>query len=102
MSDLFRLMNRNIRGWQENKTATETQRHREVKNSKFKIRNSKQFQIPKTQNSKYKDLGNDQSFIVLNIRYSNFEFVSDFDIKISNFSFLSAPVAVKAWEQSWS
>jgi hypothetical protein len=55
-------------------------------NSKFEIRNPKQIQMTKAQNSKQEQqLGSSRERAVLGIRILDFEFVSNFDIRISDF-----------------
>ena len=54
-------------------------------NSNIEIRNSKQIQMTNIQNSKYGVRMNNRGVPVLNIYYSNFGFVSDFDIRTSDF-----------------
>jgi hypothetical protein len=55
-------------------------------NSKSEIRNPKQIQMTKAQNSKQEQqLGSSRERAVLDIRILDFEFVSNFDIRISDF-----------------
>jgi len=51
-----------------------------AENSKSEVRSSKQIRMIESQNSEYQPLR-----LAPNIRISNFELVSDFDIRISNF-----------------